>query len=256
MIKTLHLRLGVFCALAAVSLAPLCKADVWDKKTKVSVNSPIEVPGAVLTPGTYIFKLVNSQSNRHIVQIMNEDENRTFALTFTSPAFRLDPKDKTVLTFYEAKGDRPRAVRAWFYPGDVDGQEFVYGKDQSRYIPIAYTPQLEPVQTSTKEESTTAEVTTPEPAPPTATASTSVSPAPETATQTPPAAEEPIQLAQAQPPAQTQDQPAPPAAAPAEPASSDQLPKTASDLPLIALCGFMAIALALGLRRWDRSTNH
>jgi hypothetical protein len=254
MMKSLFLRFGVICALATVAFAPICKADVWDKKTKVSVTSAIEVPGAVLAPGTYIFKLVNATANRHIVQIMNEDENRTFSLTMTNPARRLIPTDKTVLTFYEARGDRPRAVRTWYYPGDVDGQEFIYGRDQARFIPISSNTQVDQSSSTTQAQLQTTE-TPAEPVKETVLPASEV-PKPieveQTATQ--PATEEPSLLAQAQPPAQTNDQPkTEPAPAPAS--SSDQLPKTASDLPLIALSGLAALALAFALRRLDRASN-
>ncbi|MEZ5397407.1 MAG: hypothetical protein R2724_32150 [Bryobacterales bacterium] len=57
-------------ALAALSGAP-ASASEWNKKTYLTVNKAIEVPGAVLQPGKYVMKLVDSQSNRHIVQFLN-----------------------------------------------------------------------------------------------------------------------------------------------------------------------------------------
>ena len=34
--------------------------DEWDKKTIFTFNAPVEVPGKVLTPGSYVFKLLNT----------------------------------------------------------------------------------------------------------------------------------------------------------------------------------------------------
>ncbi len=253
--KSLPMRLGVLTTLAALSLAPLCQADTRDKKTTISITDPIEVPGKVLVPGTYVFKLLDSSSNRHIVQILNQNESQTYALTFTAAAHRVFPTDKTVLTFYEGKGDSPRAVRTWFYPGEVDGQEFIYGKDQARLIAVSNTTQGVESTSSAKLETTTTETPAPQVAEETILPASEVPPpiAETQQTQTEPAAEEPVLLAQAQPPAPV-DQPTTiePAPAPA----SDELPKTASDLPLIALGGLSALAMALGLRRWDRAVNH
>src|SRR5689334_20890934 len=60
--------------LGVTMLAPVALADQFDKKTVLTVNEPIQVPGKVLMPGKYVVKLFDSLSNRNIVQIFNEDE--------------------------------------------------------------------------------------------------------------------------------------------------------------------------------------
>ena len=72
------LRLGMLTRLGIVASVMVClapfasKADDYDKKTIIKISAPTEVPGIVLQPGTYVIKLLNSQSNRHIVEVMNE----------------------------------------------------------------------------------------------------------------------------------------------------------------------------------------
>ena len=61
--------LAVTMALAGATMLPSAKADEWNKETTVSFKEPVAVPGQVLAPGTYVFKLADSQSDRHIVQI-------------------------------------------------------------------------------------------------------------------------------------------------------------------------------------------
>ena len=39
--------------------------------------------------------------------------------------------DKTVMTFRERAAGSPEAIRAWFYPGNSWGQEFVYPKTRA-----------------------------------------------------------------------------------------------------------------------------
>jgi hypothetical protein len=124
-------------ALTAVSvcLAPLTTfADDYDKKTIVTLDQPTEVPGTILQPGTYVIKLLNSSSNRHIAEIMNEKMDHLYALTFTVAAEKVERTGKTVLTFYEGTQGRPQAMRKWFWPGDTVGQEFVYPKNQAAEI--------------------------------------------------------------------------------------------------------------------------
>jgi hypothetical protein len=127
------IQIGVLATV--MSLAPLAsRADDYDKKTIIKIDQPTEVPGIVLAPGTYVIKLLNSSSNRHIVEIMNEKMDHLYALTFAVPAEKVQQKGKTVLTFYEGAEGRPQAMRKWFWPGDTDGQEFVYPKNQAAEI--------------------------------------------------------------------------------------------------------------------------
>src|ERR1700680_3679822 len=112
------LHLGALAA-ALVCLTPFAsKADDYDKKTVVTISAPTEVPGIVLQPGKYVIKLLNSSSNRHIVEIMNEKMDHLYALTFTAAAAKVERKGKTVLTFYEGTQGRPQALRRWFWPGE------------------------------------------------------------------------------------------------------------------------------------------
>ena len=66
-------------------------ADAWDKKTILTVKEPIQVPGAVLQPGTYVMKLVDSLAYRHIVRIMNEREDEVITTSLAIPNYRLRP---------------------------------------------------------------------------------------------------------------------------------------------------------------------
>jgi hypothetical protein len=73
-------------------------------------------------------KLHNSMANRNIVQIFNEREDRLVTTILALPHYRMQPTDKTEFRFWEVPAGEARALRAWFYPGDHHGQEFVYPK--------------------------------------------------------------------------------------------------------------------------------
>lgn len=115
--------------LSATFISP-SRADTWDKKTIVTFGDAVEIPGQVLPAGTYMFKLANSLSDRHIVQIWNEDGNQLLATILAVPDYRLDSPDKPIFEFDERPGDSPMALRSWFFPGDNTGQEFVYHRPQ------------------------------------------------------------------------------------------------------------------------------
>lgn len=114
--------------LLMVPMAPRATADLWNQKTTVRLNQPVEIPGRVLRPGSYVFELSNSQADRNVVLIYNHDQTRLLASEMTIPAYRLDPMGKTLITFEERRADAPQAVHDWFYPGMQYGHQFVYNR--------------------------------------------------------------------------------------------------------------------------------
>jgi hypothetical protein len=114
--------------------SPGAKADESNRKTVMTFSGPVEIPGVhlkgwgVLPAGTYVFKILDSQTDRHIVQIFNADETQIYATILAIPNYRLKVTGKTVVTFRERPAGQPEALRAWFYPGENYGEEFVYPK--------------------------------------------------------------------------------------------------------------------------------
>jgi len=111
---------GLCLIVLCLLVAPKAKADDWDRKTVVTFSGPVEVPGVgaqILPAGTYIFKIVDSASDRHIVQIFNQEETHVFTTILAIPNYRLKATDNTVITFRERPAGEPEALRAWFYPG-------------------------------------------------------------------------------------------------------------------------------------------
>ncbi|MBZ5608630.1 MAG: hypothetical protein LAP38_10245 [Acidobacteriia bacterium] len=214
--------LAASAGLLAVALAPGVRADEWDKKTTITVNQPFQVPHMVLPAGTYVMKLLDSPSDRHIVQIFNKDENHLFTTILAIPNYRLEPTGKTVITFWETPPGQPKALRAWFYPGDEYGQEFAYPKSTATQIASISHATVPTTEAQQPAELPKAPVTT---TPPPA----------EVAQNTPPPVPAPPAPAEAAP------QPAP------EPAPQE-LPKTASPYPLIAFAGLASLGIFALLR--------
>lgn len=128
--KSQKLKVFAFClvALAALFVSSNAKADTWNKATKITFPEPVEVSGTVLQSGTYWFQLMDSPANRNIVQIWNGDRSKLIKTVLAIPNMRLQPTGDTVIKFAERPSGTPEAVKAWFYPGDSFGQEFVYPK--------------------------------------------------------------------------------------------------------------------------------
>jgi hypothetical protein len=126
-------------ALAAF-LAPVADAQQTGaeatKLTEINLSGPIQVPGVTLPAGTYTFQ--TPEPGDHVVQIFNKDRSKLLATVMTIPEERLKPTDKTVIMFAEQPAGVPEAVKAWFYPGNPVGEEFIYPKPQAVEIAKAY----------------------------------------------------------------------------------------------------------------------
>jgi hypothetical protein len=212
----------VFCLLAltlfGATLLPSARADTWNKKTVVTFSQAVEVPGKILPAGTYTFKLVDSLSDRNIVQIFNADGSQIITTILAINNYRLQPTGETVMKFSERPGDSPEALRAWFYPGDEFGQEFVYPK--VRAIQLAQTTKVivPAVATETLDDNV-------------------IKTLPIVAVTPDQKEVEVAKVIQTTPPATV-----------AAVKEKEELPHTASSMPLIALLGGLSISLAIGLK--------
>jgi hypothetical protein len=248
-------RLIISC-LAIASFAAMLQADAWNKKTNLTVNESIVVPGATLPPGKYVVKLVDSQANRHIVQFTNETEDQVISTVLAIPNSRMEPTGESEFSFYEAAEGTPPALRAWFYPGDTFGQQFAYPREKAMELSRASG---EEVPSLAGDDLASSEVTTISPTE----RETEIEPTASTAQRTAPPAERPAPSAQ---PAVPESEPAPradpsilaqaqqpeprprPTPEPAADEADSELPATGGPAPLVGLIGLLSLGGALGLR--------
>ena len=120
-----YLRTTAALALSLMSgaLVPMMKASDSNRKTRITIDQSIDVQGKVLSPGSYVIKLLGSP-DRCTVEIFNAAENHLITTVLASPAYRLDSTGESEFTFYDGAQGQPRALRTWFYPGDNVGFEF------------------------------------------------------------------------------------------------------------------------------------
>jgi hypothetical protein len=247
--------------LLSAAFAPALKADEWNKKTILTVNEAIQVPNKTLEPGKYVMKLLDSPSNRHIVQIFDENGQHLITTVLAIPNYRLQPTGKTSFGFWETPAGQPKALRSWFYPGDNFGQEFAYPKNEALQIASVTHQPVPTTYAQSEADLTTARVGTVDQVgtereldkqtyaqnnAPTTTAAEQ----PATPTSATPQ-EQPQQMAKATPPStpapaadQTADRQATPQSTPQS--TPQTLPHTASPYPLVGLIGLFSI-IAFGV---------
>jgi hypothetical protein len=124
------------CCAAALTIvvAPGARADEWNKKTILTFSGPVQIPGATLPAGSYVFKLADIAGNRHVVQVFSKDEKKIYTTMLAIPNQRAEPSDKPIILFSERASGSPQAVKVWYYPGETIGNEFVYPKSQAMRI--------------------------------------------------------------------------------------------------------------------------
>ena len=224
--------LGIVFAIALFGFvwAPAARADDWNKETKITFSQPVDVAGHVLVAGTYIFKMADA-NDRHIVQIFSADGKRLIATVMTIPDYRLKATDETVIRFREVPAGSPEAVRAWFYPGRTNGEEFVYPKRRAIELARVAKVVVPAIAVDTIDVADVAALKT----------------APIVAV-TPEEKEVPVHVA-----IQTTPAPSVGAVARNEPR---ELPKTGSSLPLLILLGFTFLGLGAGFMVFGKRYAH
>lgn len=229
---------GLALVIAGIVSASPARADDFDQKTILTFSQPFEIGKYRLPAGTYTFQLADSLSDRHIVRISNHDGTEHIGFVMAIANYRLEPTEKTVITFNEVPAGSPEAVRAWFYPGRSAGHEFVYPKGRALELaaasrvavpalavdsddPDLATAPIVAVTPDRKEVPVASVIqTTPMPG---------QTPLPERTMASPTPGQTPR-------PERTM--------ASAAPRSSEQLPQTASPLSLIALLGLASLGVA------------
>jgi len=214
------LFVGLALSLVGLVAVPSARADDFNKKTVLTFSQPVEIPGHVLPAGTYTFKLIDSTPGRYVVQIFRGDEAEIIATVLTIPNYRIKATDDTVIRFRETPAGSPEAIRAWFYPGDTTGRQFVYPKERAAVLARASKDAVPAiaVNVTTPVELKTVSIfaITPDER--------------ETALD-----------------AVIQTTPLPSSSSMSGVRETEHMPHTASYLPLIALAGVAIIALGLGL---------
>jgi hypothetical protein len=237
-----NIALAAFAGWIGVALLPNLQADQWDKTTVLTINEAIQVPSCcdpdhtvTLQPGEYVMVLVDSLSDRHIVRIFDKDKQHVITTILAIPNYRLQPTGKTVFQYWEVPAGQPRALRAWFYPGDNFGQEFAYHKQVAVQIATYVKTPVPAIEVDTKaeEDLKTAPLVVVDESGKTS------------------------ELAQTKPEPVLQAEPVQTAAAPTPtPVEPEQkLPDTASAMPLLGLIGILSLAAFAALRIRSRRTS-
>jgi len=137
---TSHMRNTMLAIGAALMLSTsVATADEWNHETILTINQPMVVPGATLAPGTYIFKLADENGSRTVVNIFRQSDRELMGTAQTIRMHRTENTGDLTLKVALAENGAVPTMKGWFYPGSMDGHEFIYPKAQARVIARAET---------------------------------------------------------------------------------------------------------------------
>jgi hypothetical protein len=145
MTKHLRVTLAAVVALTWCIGISTAQADEWNRETILKIDQPMLVPGATMVAGTYTFVLADDNGARNLVYIFRNDMNGTRTLVTSSPIVRMkrenDRRNLALAVAVQGEGAVP-VMKGWFYPGAVDGFEFLYPDSQARLIARAETVEV------------------------------------------------------------------------------------------------------------------
>jgi hypothetical protein len=128
----------VGAAALVVLLTPAAQASQWNNLVYLTFSGPVQVPGATLPAGTYAFKTADQWGDPHVIEILSKDMRTIYATEITMPAERYNaPSGKPVVVLAETPAGTPPAIEAWYLPGQLVGNEFVYEGRQAHEVAVA-----------------------------------------------------------------------------------------------------------------------
>jgi hypothetical protein len=89
----------------------------------LAFDRPVQIPGAKLFPGAYIFRMVTPG----LLQVTDPTRAKVYTTFFVIPIYRREDDDGLERVKFQQAGDEPLRMVAWFIPGQT-GYEFPYQK--------------------------------------------------------------------------------------------------------------------------------
>ena len=126
-------------AMAVIAAAVLwtsssATADEANKLTYLTFSKAVQLPGVTLPAGKYRFELADPEESRQVVKVQSEDGKQQFAMLISIPNQMSRPAKDPVVLFTETSAGEPDAVKAFVYPGESIGYEFIYPRDEAIQI--------------------------------------------------------------------------------------------------------------------------
>jgi len=142
---------GILAAALVVTAASAhlsAQGATIDKRTFLTFSAPVQVPGATLPAGTYVFRIVNPGAQT-VWEVLDATERHVLAqFFFVRTADRTIQEQnrahgKPVVRFHETPHGVAPPMKVLYYPTDPAGHMFLYPRAQAEQIAaITHQPVL------------------------------------------------------------------------------------------------------------------
>lgn len=113
------------------ALATPAHADECNELTYLTFSAPVALPGVTLPAGTYRFMHPDCATTVGVVRVSSQDGTHVYGTFQIIPEERTTPSVEPEVVFGEMPAGSPEAIKAWFYPGETTGDEFVYPTNEA-----------------------------------------------------------------------------------------------------------------------------
>jgi hypothetical protein len=123
---------AICCAVVLFAgFASFGQAQESTKKAFVTLSAPLEIPGTVLAPATYVFRVLDSANTRVLIQVWAEDFSKLHTTFIAIRDYRFAKQEKPIIVFDSQSPEVAFVGRAWCSPGSNFCLEFVYPRDRA-----------------------------------------------------------------------------------------------------------------------------
>ena len=127
-IRSTSVSLLVFAGAALTTLQ--ANGFAADQSRSITLTEKLQIPEAVLKPGTYTFAVEDRLTDRAIVRITSAEGNKHYLLLSVPNQKLSGYGNNGLILFQSTEGKRP-ALRGWMCTGCTTGLEFVYPKAEA-----------------------------------------------------------------------------------------------------------------------------
>lgn len=125
----------LFLVIALAIITALPALAQQESVMDVHLDKAAAIPGHVLPPGHYVFRLMNQSSYPGFVQITSRNGSNDYGFIQVFPSRRQNAGNtKFVLSQPDQAG--LARVKAWYFPGEKYGYRFDYTKRQIRHADL------------------------------------------------------------------------------------------------------------------------
>ena len=97
------------------------------RTTYFTFKTAVALPGVTLSPGAYVFEVLNPDTGGDVIRVMNRERNKTYTMQLTRFVHRPAWGDlKATISLGEAPTGTPQPIKTWFPESETTGREFLY----------------------------------------------------------------------------------------------------------------------------------